>query len=341
MVIKNTQVLALSASASKSVSYAVRESGARRFGGVNIITDSERGRQGAVFTKSKGKLAAPVSNAPAAPAPKPLRSLADIRRDFKLALLEAFFRSFGMRFLRLKPLDGSFLGFQNPFAAPAAGQPNIVYERVSELSIEQSMSFSAKGIVETADGRSIGIDIELSMSASFYERHSERFEAVINFCDPLVINFNAPSAALSQTTFAFDLDCSGSEKQISQLLDGSGFLAVDWNGDGVINNGGELFGARTGNGFAELAAHDHDKNGWLDAADPIFQCLRVWSRGEDGSQSLVALGELGIGAVFLGYVSADYALGDLANPSGMLRSTGIFLREDGSAGTVQHVDLRL
>ena len=216
-----------------------------------------------------------------------------------------------------------------------------------ELSIENSMSFSTTAQVRTSDGRRIDIDLQLNMSQSFYEKLD--LEAVfsltsvneIQFKDPLVINLDIPSALLGDTKFEFDLDGGGESDQISRLAYGSGFLAYDINGDGVINDGSELFGALTGNGFAELSAHDGDGNGWIDENDAIFDKLRVWLVNDDGTHSLVALGEVGIGAIYLGSVETDYALGSLNDPGGYIRRTGFFLYEDGRAGTVQHVDLRV
>ena len=93
--------------------------------------------------------------------------------------------------------------------------------------------------------------------------------------DPLVINFAGTAAELSDTSFAFDLDNDGSKEEIATLAPGSGFLALDRNGDGVINNGSELFGPNSGDGFADLAALDSDNNGWLHDNDDAFQSLKL------------------------------------------------------------------
>jgi len=238
--------------------------------------------------------------------------------------------------------------------ADAVWQPtfNVVnsssYIRVSrETFIENSMSFSTVAQVKTSDGRLIDIDLQLNMSQSFYEKLD--FEALFSnttvteivLKDPLVINLDIPSAMLGNTKFEFDLDCDGETDQISRLANGSGFLAYDIHGDGVIRDGSQLFGALTGNGFAELAMHDKDGNGWIDENDCIFDKLRVWLVNDDGTHSLFALGELGIGAIFLGSVETDYVLGSLNDPDGYIRRTGFFLYEDGRAGTIQHVDLRV
>lgn len=218
------------------------------------------------------------------------------------------------------------------------------FKMTQSTEIQNSMQFSAQGAVQTADGRNINFGLEVNMSQSFYE--STQFESVFQrlsidpvFCDPLVVNFDAMSADVKDIKFSFDLDADGTSDQISRLMSGSGFLAVDTYNDGVIHDGNQLFGSQSGNGFADLAAHDGDGNGWIDENDGIFDKLRVWVNNEDGSSNLFALGELGIGAIYLGNVNTDYCLGDLTSPDGMVRKTGVFLYEDGRAGTIQHIDM--
>jgi len=102
-----------------------------------------------------------------------------------------------------------------------------------------------------------------------------------------------------------------------------------------VNDGSELFGPKTGNGFAELASHDADRNGWIDSGDPVFANLKIWTQG-----GLTTLPERGIGAIFASGVETPFAVKDAANAlRGNIRSTGIYLSEGGSAGTVQQVDL--
>ena len=89
--------------------------------------------------------------------------------------------------------------------------------------------------------------------------------------------------------------------RISFVGPGSGFLALDQNGDGTVNDGSGLFGARTGNGFHELAAYDDDGNGWIDEGDSVYVGLRIWEKDAEGNDRLMALGKRGLGAIFLGH----------------------------------------
>ena len=206
---------------------------------------------------------------------------------------------------------------------------------------EESTSFSTTGTVRTADGRELNFDLEFSMSRRFEQYYEETFGTSVRYCDPLVINLDTNIASVSDQKFYFDLDQDGTEEEISMLNSGSGFLALDLNGDGVINDGGELFGTQSGNGFADLAKYDSDGNGWIDEADEIWDKLLIWVKDEEGNDTLYHLSDLGVGAIGLGNVSTQFALNSAQDNSNnaMIRNTGIFLYENGNVSTVQHLDL--
>ena len=204
----------------------------------------------------------------------------------------------------------------------------------------ESLSYQAQGLIKTADGKTIGVDISLNMSREFmsYTNVSVMFEKQL--CDPLVINYGGTAASLSGERFEFDLAMDGTTQLLASLGEGSGFLALDKNGDGKINDGSELFGPKSGNGFGELRGYDSDGNGWIDEADEVFSKLLIWSKDKDGNDQLFTLKELGIGAIYLGDIDTEFSLNDSANRTlGVMRSTSFFLKENGGAGTVSHVDL--
>jgi hypothetical protein len=71
------------------------------------------------------------------------------------------------------------------------------------------------------------------------------------------------------------------------------WIALDLDGDGAITNGAELFGSSTAlasgatarNGFEALAALDANGDGTLDARDPLFAKLVLWSDGNGDRHS--------------------------------------------------------
>lgn len=225
-------------------------------------------------------------------------------------------------------------------APPRAGF-GVEYDYYESRYEHESTTFSAQGVVRTADGRDIEFSVELSMSRAFMEEHAVSLragDAVVK--DPLVVNFNGTAAQLTETQFRFDLDADGAEDLISFVAPGSGFLALDRNGDGVINDGGELFGPASGDGFAELAAYDQDGNRWIDESDAIYADLRVWSKDAEGADVLAGLKEGGIGAIYLESIATPFDLKTGANElEGQIKASGLYLNEDGTAGTVQQLDL--
>lgn len=206
---------------------------------------------------------------------------------------------------------------------------------------KESMSFSTTGTVVTADGREISFNMNVGMSRSFAQYYKQESTDVISMCDPLVINLNDDVVGLSDQKFFFDLDCDGREEEISVLESGNAFLALDHNNDGTINDGSELFGAKTGDGFRDLARYDEDGNGWIDEADSVFNKLKIWVKDENGADKLYTLKEKGLGAIYLGSSETDYTLRSASSGqvNGQIRRSGVFLYENGMAGTIAHIDM--
>ena len=217
-------------------------------------------------------------------------------------------------------------------------------EDVTTYSYEESesTSFAGKGTVITADGREISINVQLNMSRSFTEEISTFHNSVQTvLTDPLVIQLDDCPVSVSDEKFMFDIDSDGVSEQVSKLSAGSAFLALDKNGDGVINNGSELFGTKSGNGFRDLATYDEDGNGWIDENDSIYKDLKLWQKDDAGNDKLTGLKENGIGAIYLGSQNTKFSLNSLTDNStnGVVQRTGLYLKEDGQAKTIAQVDL--
>lgn len=216
----------------------------------------------------------------------------------------------------------------------------MVYNYHQSYYEAEKMSFQAAGVVKTADGREINFAVDMKMSRQFYSETNVNIRAGDALADPLAINYAAPNASLTQEKYAFDLNADGTQEQISFVGQGSGFLTLDKNSDGKVNDGSELFGPESGNGFADLAAYDADGNNWIDENDAIYGQLRIWTKDAEGQDALFSLNEAGVGAIYLGNVDTAFAIKDESNQlQGQLRQTGVFLKENGGAGTVQQVDL--
>lgn len=209
-----------------------------------------------------------------------------------------------------------------------------------ETEVEET-SFSTVGTVVTADGREINFNVNVGMSRAFQQQYSEQVNwTAFSLCDPLVINLDTDVAELSDQTFYFDIDADGEEDEVSQLSGGSGYLALDKNGDGQVNDGSELFGTASGNGFADLAKYDEDGNGWIDEGDAIWDKLQIWCKDENGKDELYKLADKGVGAICLQNVATEHTLKNATGQTqGVIRNSGVFLYENGDVGTIQHVDV--
>lgn len=282
-----------------------------------------------------------------------LSSPLDSRSRLNLMILEAMFKGITGREIQVStPADlqgQGRTGVQSltvdgvpPAQTVArAAEPGLVYQRQERYVEQERMSFNAQGTVRTTDGRQIDFSVALNMSREFVQESNLEIRAGSAVkIDPLVINFDGLGAALTQTRFEFDLDSDGTTEQIASLRPGNGYLALDRNGDGIINNGSELFGPTTGRGFAELAVFDEDGNNFIDEGDSIYHQLRIWMINEDGSSQLAALGDKNIGAIFLGHVSSPFQLKSADNQSlGEITHSSIYLIENGKVGVVQEINI--
>lgn len=218
----------------------------------------------------------------------------------------------------------------------------VEYDYYKMQKESETMTFNVEGVIRVSNMQDVKFSLTLNMSREFISEENINIrmgDAVKK--DPLVINLDGQPAELTIAKFDFDLDSDGVSEKVPFVKPGSGFLALDGNKDGQINNGSELFGPSTGNGFSELSTYDEDGNMWIDESDTIFNDLLIWSKDSGGNDSLFSLGEKGVGAIYLGNISTQFSINDVSNnQQGEIRSTGIYLNNDAtSVGTVHQIDL--
>ncbi len=208
---------------------------------------------------------------------------------------------------------------------------------------KEGASFNASGSVKTADGKIVNFAVSLEMSRETFGQRVVSLKAGDALIDPLVIDLSGTGVSFSNVKFEFDLAANGEKKVINAPAAGSGFLAYDRNGNGLIDDGSELFGPATGNGFHELAGLDNDRNGWIDENDEAFSSMKIWQKNSDGADLIQTLREKDVGALYCGSAPTLFdatAAGDPAGAvAGRLKETGMWLTESGGAGIVQEFDM--
>ncbi|MCB9495110.1 MAG: hypothetical protein H6681_06690 [Desulfobacteraceae bacterium] len=218
----------------------------------------------------------------------------------------------------------------------------VLFAQTEKIETNEQTLVDTAGLVTTEDGREISFGMHLSMERNFVSEKSFNAKVTMSqLIDPLVIQFEDGPPSLSDKFFSFDLNSDGENEKLKALGKGSGFLAFDINEDGIINDGSELFGTSSGNGFADLAMYDDDKNGWIDENDEIFSKLSIWRPETDGEEEYMSgLLSSDVGAIYLGYAQSPHTITDSkGNTEAVLRSTGMFLKETGEAGHVYQLDL--
>lgn len=113
-------------------------------------------------------------------------------------------------------------------------------------------------------------------------------------CSPIVIDLARDGVELGKagTGVYFDVNADGVRDHVQWVRPGGdeGFLAMDRSGNGLVDDGAELFGVGTPlvldgrnapNGFVGLAQYDArelggNDDGWITDADAVWPQLRIW-----------------------------------------------------------------
>ncbi|BDX04932.1 hypothetical protein [Planctobacterium marinum] len=226
-------------------------------------------------------------------------------------------------------------------SANATTTAELIYQYRESYQEQESSLFVASGQITLESGETIQLDLAQYNERNFYIENSlEMRLGEVELTDPLVLNLKGAGAELSAQTYKFDLNQDGEAEQLYFATGNSGFLALDRNNNGIIDDGSELFGAKTGNGFVELAQYDEDQNGFIDAGDSVFSQLLYYQKDASGLDQLSRIQDIGIGAMYLGSEQTPFDIRDNDNQlKAKVRSSGFFLNENGTAGSLQQIDL--
>lgn len=201
----------------------------------------------------------------------------------------------------------------------------------------QRQQWGVSRLEVTIRGAEIGEAARIRFESVRMERLQVSLDGEPQQADPLVLDLGGEGIATTGVDrgVRFDITGDGREGQVSFVTGNSWFLALDRNGNGIIDDGRELFGDQHGaaHGFEELARFDDNGDGVINAQDSVFERLRLFQMGADGSQRLKTLDEAGVAAIHLGYAQTARAL----NAYDVVAQQGQFERTDGSKGEASDV----
>ncbi len=225
--------------------------------------------------------------------------------------------------------------------AGSSTQAEVTIGQQSIYEEEEHSNFSISGKVTMANGKSVEFTLSAQLDRNFsIQKDARIFSQNTQKTDPLAINLDGGIVTLRDSSFQFDLDADGTKENISFVSKGNGFIVFDKNNDGKVNDGNEMFGTQSGNGFQDLSQYDEDNNGIIDENDGIYEQLNIWTKDGAGNDHLMSLKDAGVGAIGLEHNDTTFELKDDYNNSlGSIQRSGYFLMESGQAGFVQQVDL--
>ncbi|MCW5626847.1 MAG: hypothetical protein KIT73_19170 [Burkholderiales bacterium] len=303
---------------------------------------SETRREVAETLRVTARRAADVAMAPTAAAPTDAAGAVGDGLSPELALLKAFVERLTGREVRLFSLQPASAGAGGAAAAqPQDSGPIVEYERVERLVEHERTSFAAAGAVKLDDGREITFSMAFTMERLHVEESRVAFSnAPANRKDPLMLDLGGGPVQLSNVRFDFDLDADGITEWVPTTAGDTWILAFDRNDDGRVDDGRELFGPTTGNGFTELSRLDEDGNGWIDAGDTAYGRLMLWQPAASGTGRSMDLATAGIGALQTTAIETPFSIRDADNTElGLVRASAVYLKESGAVGALQQVDL--
>mgnify|MGYP006178609257 FL=1 len=196
----------------------------------------------------------------------------------------------------------------------------------------QAVQASFNGALQLDDGSSISFAFDFSMEIS-WARYSAQTGPVQ---DPLLVSLTGQPVALTDDSTNFDLQANGQQVALPQLSAEQYYLAYDRNQDQQVNNGTELFGPISGNGFADLAAFDSNANGFIEATDDIWQHLYLWRP----QQRMLNISQSQLAAISLESVATPMPLLNKEQQVvAQLQRSGLAFFADGTPALVQQIDI--
>jgi hypothetical protein len=197
------------------------------------------------------------------------------------------------------------------------------------------------------------------------DEYAKKFLSLINAAlDPLVLDLNGDGVQLVDSINGVHFDFAGDQfaELTGWVSQNDGFLVIDKNGNGKIDNISEMFGnpiwdpkesiqtgSATIDGFAALAALDTNQDGKIDASDAQFAELQVWQdlnqNGITDPGEFRTLAELEIISIDLQATDSDTGatgnetsdIGTATQVGNVVTATSTYTNADGSTGVIADV----
>ena len=163
------------------------------------------------------------------------------------------------------------------------------------------------------------------------------------YYDPLVVDLGGDGIELIKMNGAinFDHDLNGFAEATGWIGKNEAFLALDKNGNGVIDNASELFGDGSSmNGFEELKKYDSNKDGTIDEKDEIWSKLLLWQ--DKNSDAISSKDELSnIKDSQIKSIDLNYENKNLQNAENVIKEVSKVTFKDGKTAEIADVNFKV
>jgi serine-aspartate repeat-containing protein C/D/E len=187
-----------------------------------------------------------------------------------------------------------FGGQENIYIGTGLNSPAASRQREGDETLSLSITNAGDATVTPADSR---VDVTIKDASR------------INYISPIALDLNGDGVQTVSVDAGvkFDILNSGTAVKTGWISGEDGFLAIDRNGNGSIDDRSELFGGAVGEGFGTLASFDSNTDGVVDATDEFFTSLGVWRdanvNGETDAGEFTSLVDAGIAKLNTAYSS--------------------------------------
>jgi hypothetical protein len=221
------------------------------------------------------------------------------------------------------------------------------------LTEQQQLNFAMQGEF-IIDNKKVNLNYQLNLKASYSSIHSiETTAAALK--DPVVIQFGTRSIGYITDYTKFDINNDNKQNDLPIFSGDVGYLIFDKNNNHHVDNGGELFGPTTNNGFSELAQLDSNNNGFFDNQDDKYSQIYIWqpkqtkpnsNEQSPNKQNLVSLSQAGIKAISLNAITTQFNFRDQSKDNkgeinARLTQTSFAISENNKTLGVHQIDVRL
>jgi len=202
---------------------------------------------------------------------------------------------------------------------------------------QQELNYNMQGEFNI-NGKNVLLDYSFHLASNKIQYNSYETD-VAALKDPLLVQFGQQGLGDISGQVDFDINQDNKTDKLPTFSGDIGYLVYDKNSNNRADNGSELFGPTTGNGFSELAQLDDNNNGFLDKEDSAYQQLYLW---QPEKNTWLSLAEAEIEAISTVAIATPYTFyNENDEVQAQLRYSSFAISESGRGFGVHHVDVKV